>query len=68
MIKEYKINNIEDFTNVPDDRLDDCLIDFKQYIILLKEFKKEDKNLKSEFIWIDDGEHKIKEIIIDIKK
>lgn len=68
MNEEYEIKTFEDFANIPDNRLDDFLIDFKEYIALLKKFKNNDIKVKSNFIWTDDGEHKIKEIKLILKK
>jgi hypothetical protein len=50
---EYRIFSLMDFTLVPKDRLDACLLDFKAWIDLAGRTPKELENMG--FVWIDDG-------------
>ena len=57
MTNKYKIETIEDFLKVPEDRLNDCLEDFKTFIEMIR-FMKEVGNgveMINHFVWIDDN-------------
>ena len=66
--KTYTINNIQDFLQVPPDRMSECLLDFAQFMHTAGELKKladsllDAAGIKDEkpivfgaFTWIDDG-------------
>lgn len=67
-MNEYKIEKITDFLEVPEDRLDDCLVDFKSFLEhtkpllalaktgaeLLGQDPEEAIKLMG-FTWVDDG-------------
>ena len=60
MNKEYKIEHAHDFLQVPEDRLDDCLSEFKHYLEDIKAFTDSGCEMSGigGFTWIDDGEKK----------
>ena len=70
MSASYRIERVADFFAVPEDRLDDCLRDFKLYLLaarpmcdLINEVGKEMGHaanvvrLGETFTWMDDGKH-----------
>lgn len=73
--KRYTLKQVSDFLDIPKDKIDDCLMEFKTFI----EFSQAmgdigkvvepdmavSKMLKgSHFIWIDDGKHDLRKITI----
>ena len=63
--KEYTIKTLEDFLTVPEDRLEDCLKEFKSFIEILRPIKDlikatgdtfgvEAGAIAEAFVWIDD--------------
>jgi len=68
MSKRYKIENIADVFNIPEDRFDDFLVDFASFYHIgggmadLTEALAEAGGIKAKaapsyFVWIDDGKH-----------
>jgi hypothetical protein len=64
MKKEYAIETIEDLLEIPPERIDDCLKDFRSFYDfcqLMKNIKKhaelspDDMQMSPVFNWIDDG-------------
>jgi hypothetical protein len=58
MSNKYEIRTVEDFLAVPQDKLSECLRDFKQWVELAYELNAlfgEGAMVKTEFIWFDDG-------------
>lgn len=64
----YVIKDANDFLNVPEDRIDDCLEEFKTYLSMVRTLKKEQEiffkglsipKLLSGFTWVDDGREDI---------
>lgn len=53
----YRIKTVEDFLNIPPEKLEACIVDF---LIWCRHAKTFDDLIKtSTFVWIDDGEHHI---------
>jgi hypothetical protein len=73
-MKEYKIKNIRDFLQVPPERLDKCLADFKEYLGYINHLEKtvaEEFNSKVEshgFTWIDDGKQGLSGLVFRDKQ
>lgn len=73
---EYKIEKLNDFLTVPDDRLDNCLAEFKECIAearflltlanAMADIVGEDKSLNvlESFTWIDDGKKDVSVTIV----
>jgi hypothetical protein len=73
---EYKIESINDFTKIPEDKIEECLANFMECLKVhriarkvVKEFManhgyefKEEQNRLPYFIWIDDGQVELKRI------
>ena len=71
MVNKYTIKEVNDFLELPDDRIEDCLKEFKTFIVLAKrqrtvtiELAKAiqidaDVSTDNTFVWIDDGENNI---------
>jgi len=68
MSKKYDINNISDVLNIPLDRFDDFLVDFKHFYEVAKatcdlcdeissDIGLKTKTLPQHFVWIDDKKH-----------
>ena len=61
----YPINTIHDFATVPEDRLDDCLRDFRLFLRMMRPLS---DLLGTQFVpaftWVDDGEKNVR-ITID---
>jgi len=55
MDKEYKIKTMLDFLQVPDDKIDACLEDFKHCLRLWKILPHDTLKPTGEFTWVDDG-------------
>ncbi len=60
----YKIKSASDFLDVPEDKLDLCLEEFKEFLVTAREIMEcmpdikevsEELILQIHFIWIDDG-------------
>ena len=76
MSKQYEIKTIEDFFKIPDNRIDDCLDEFKEFISIVKPvvslantISDATKTQRAEiikFTWIDDGKRNKKIIINNI--
>jgi len=66
---EYEIETVEDFLMVPEDRIDDCLKDFKSMLEDLRDAVEvcPDGSIFQSFTWIDDGKNE-KVLQIGIKK
>lgn len=63
-VNKYKIEQANDFLNVPEDKIDDCLEEFKAYLSMVRTIKREQElffkglyqpRLESGFTWVDDG-------------
>lgn len=72
-IKEYRIQTLSDFFQVPDDKVEQCLKDFKLWIELSKPFCDlcadhgvDFTSVVPGFIWKDDGLEGLSEINIRI--
>lgn len=67
MPKEYKIETLQDILEaVAPDKIDNFLVDFKNFLILYNEGKETARKMGAtttleEFIWIDDGKFDITE-------
>lgn len=72
---QYKIASLKDFTNIPTEKIQDCLDDFAQWIALnkqgpggnnrIQEFADvvlPGTKIEENFIWIDDGRSGLSEI------
>lgn len=70
--KEYEICKVMDFLQVPEDRIDECLLEFKDYLKYMRAVKLltggVDCILDSKYIWVDDGEIDLKGIHIRFEK
>lgn len=73
-MKEYKIETIQDFLKVPEDRIDDCLVEFKEFLEMLRamytvaeisaktlglDCSNEDLLRFCAFEWVDDGKRDV---------
>jgi len=56
MSATYTIRSLGDFCDIPPDRLEACLSEFEQAILLICLIGDEAKQALSEFTWTDDGE------------
>lgn len=63
-IKQYEICSIHDFLDIPEDRLEVCLRDFKEWVVMgrsinelikLSDGKADITQILPKLIWIDDG-------------
>jgi hypothetical protein len=72
MNKEYKIKNISDLLDVPEDRINDCLEQMKKFLKYLRDITDMAKLVGGElgidtktviestgFVWIDDGKNDV---------
>lgn len=71
----YRIESLDDFTRVPDDRLDDCLSEFGEAIRIGKAARKVVAALSGDvavplvtFTWIDDGENNKTLRFVDLRE
>lgn len=68
--KKYTIKRVADFASIPAARIDTCLQDFKQMILIMKSINRfgglgEDVNWcdpNTEFVWTDDGVNGLTEV------
>jgi hypothetical protein len=69
MHKEYEIKTVLDFTKIPQSKLSDCLLDFTEWVRIMKRAQKVADILTpiDRFVWIDDKQHNIT-MNIDINK
>lgn len=67
---EYSIRNLTDFARIPPEKLDECLIDFKLWVKILREQGKQIKyaGFLPAFIWVDDGARGLSQIKIGGKR
>lgn len=74
-IKQYEIGSIHDFLDIPEDRLDVCLRDFKEWVVMgrsiselikLSDGKADITQILPRLIWIDDGVVGLSEISIRV--
>lgn len=68
---EYTIKEVGDFLQVPEDRLDACLEEFKTFLQVSRSFMEmtnamagllgadKSQNVLQSFVWIDDGERNV---------
>lgn len=72
--KTYEIRQLTDFVNVPREKIDDCLADFKEWLEFHRQFHESgipglaDVFLEPYMIWKDDGKRGISEIKITRKE
>lgn len=71
-LKEYDIKTVQDFLKVPEDRIADCLAEFKEGLDIARPFIEISEmlgtdNIFPQFTWIDDGE-KNKTIHVELEK
>jgi hypothetical protein len=55
MNKQYEIKTMLDFLQVPDDKIDACLEDFKHCLQLWRIMPLDVMQPTGEFTWVDDG-------------
>jgi hypothetical protein len=55
---KYKIKHVRDFLEVPSDRLDACLEEFKVFLALVRPFPTSLFEVNA-FEWIDDGKNNV---------
>jgi len=74
MSKEYDIKTVQDFLKVPEDRIVDCLAEFKEGLDIARPFIEMSEILGQkgvdifpQFTWIDDGE-KNKTIHVELEE
>lgn len=53
MADKYKLVTLEDFLNIPEDKIENCLKEFKQYLDFMRPLKGL-AELKS-YTWLDDN-------------
>lgn len=67
-VKKYRIESLNDFLAIPEDRIDECLLDFKEWIAVSSVIKKSGVSMVSYgFIFVDDGLRGIGDIHISKK-
>jgi hypothetical protein len=66
---KYRIATVTDFLKVPSDRIADCIAEFADYLVIMREIIEKASTLSGTpissvafeptvFVWTDDGEHK----------
>jgi hypothetical protein len=61
MNKQYEIKTMLDFLQVPDDKIDACMEDFKHCLLFWRILPLDVMKPSGEFIWVDDGKPGVSE-------
>jgi len=60
--RTYRIRTVLDFQDVPEDKLDACLKEFRTFVRIIAPFRAlvgDCVRVSDEFTWVDDGENNI---------